>query len=185
MVPLNMQSFKQHLTENLILESFQYHLDNNIAFDKCLFRPGSKKYFEFYCALKECYQSELFENYEFNNDELEMIHSDLGIFAEYHGALVPLDFIIEEKPPELNKPKRGGNAKYIVYVRNPQTGNIKKIQFGDTTGLTAKYNNPERKKAFAARHNCADTIDKLSRAYWACRINKYLGKTPQSRAGYW
>lgn len=180
-----MKSFNNHLTENLIHESFRYHLGNNIPFSECVFRPGSKKYFEFYCELRKQYQSCIFENYTFSEEELEMIESDLGLFETYENNRVPLDFIMEEKEPELNKPKRGGKAKYVVFVKNPQTGNVKKIQFGDTTGLTAKYNNPERKKAFAARHNCSDTKDKLSRSYWSCRINKYLGKTPQARAGYW
>lgn len=178
-----MKTFNEHLTEKVIEEAFEYHLENKIPFDECIFRPGSDKYFEFYNTLRESHKN--FSDYEFSEDELEMLESDLGIFAEYNGEMVPLDFIMEEETPELNKPKRGGKAKYIVYVKNPQTGNVKKIQFGDTTGLTAKYNNPERKKAFAARHRCSQQNDKTSRAYWACRINKYLGKTPKSRSGYW
>jgi len=92
---------------------------------------------------------------------------------------------MEEETPELNKPKRGGKQKFQVFVRNPQTGNIKKIQFGDTTGLAVRYDNPERKKAFAARHNCADANDKLSKKYWSCRSNKYFGKNSKEKSGFW
>ena len=48
--------------------------------------------------------------------------------------------MIEAEEPELNKPKRSsGNKKYVVYVSNPKTGNIKKIEFGDEkVGLLLK-----------------------------------------------
>ena len=81
---------------------------------------------------------------------------------------------------------RGGSKKYVVYVKNPKTGNVKKISFGDTTGLKAKVSNPEARKNFAARHNCSSKKDKTTAGYWACRINKYGhlwgGKT---YPGYW
>lgn len=180
-----MIKFKEHLQEQIISEAIQYHLDNNIPLHECVFRYGSEMYFSYVNSLRECYSNNLIENYSYSTDDLELIHSDIGEFVIHEGETVPLDIILEEETPELNKPKRGGTRKFRVYVRNPKTGNIKKIDFGDTTGLSVKYDNPERKKAFAARHNCSDATDKTSRSYWACRINKYLGKTPQARAGYW
>lgn len=184
-----MQSFKSYTTPTIIQEAINYHKENNIPYTQCMFRYGSEKYFEYFSELKHFYKEGLLE---INEEDIEILESDLGTFDYYEGELVPLDFIFEmeqvseeESSPELNKPKRGGKAKYIVYVKNPQTGNIKKIQFGDTTGLTAKYNNPERKKAFAARHNCSSANDKTSRKYWSCRINKYLGTTAAARSGYW
>lgn len=180
-----MQSFKTFLDEHIIQEAVEYHKENSIPLDECLFRYGSEKYFQYFSELKEMNAFNLLPEELITEDLLELLESDIGEFDLYEGETVPLDFIMEDETPELNKPKRGGSAKYIVYVKNPQTGNIKKIQFGDTTGLTAKYNNPERKKAFAARHNCSSANDKLSRSYWACRINKYLGKTPAARSGYW
>ena len=82
--------------------------------------------------------------------------------AEYHGKSV-----------QLNKPKRGGSKKYYVYVKNPSTGKIKKISFGDVTGLTTKSNNPDRARSFAARHNCEKKNDKTKAGYWACRLPRY------------
>ena len=60
-------------------------------------------------------------------------------FGIYEGVTVPLEQPMiefqEEKDPELNLPKRSsGDKKYVVYVRNPKTGNIKKIEFGDVKG---------------------------------------------------
>lgn len=180
-----MKPFKEHLSENVILEAFQYHLENNIPFDDCIFRYGSEMYFQFVNKLRECYNNNLLEGYEYSEYELELINSDLGEFVMYEGKTVPLDLIIEEETPELNKPKRGGPKKFRVFVRDPKTGNIRQINFGDTTGLSVKYDNPERKKAFAARHNCSSANDKTTPKYWSCRVNRYLAKTPAGKRGYW
>ena len=81
--------------------------------------------------------------------------------AEYQGKNV-----------ELNKPKRGGSKKYYVYVKTPK-GNVKKISFGDVTGLKAKAGNKKAAKSFAARHNCEKKNDKQKAGYWACRLPRY------------
>lgn len=181
-----MQSFKDYTQDNITNQALDYHIKNNIPLDECIFRYGSENFFRFYQDLRNHYlTSSLFESYVFTQDELELIESDLGTFDYYDGVIVALDFIIEQTTPELNKPKRGGTKKFYVYVRDPNTGNIKKIQFGDTTGLSVKYNNPERKKAFASRHNCAEKNDKTKPGYWACRINKYMGKTAAAKSGFW
>lgn len=107
---------------------------------------------------------------------LEHIQDRFGL---YEGAYVPLEQpmieIDEEKQPELNKPNRsGGKKKYVVYVKNPKTGNVKKIEFGDVKGgLTSKINDKGAAASFAARHNCDTKTDKLSPGYWACRLPKY------------
>ena len=83
--------------------------------------------------------------------------------AEYNG-----------KDVKLNKPMRqsGGGKKYYVYVKNPKTGNVKKISFGDP-GLKTKSGNKDRAKSFAARHNCEKKNDKTKAGYWACRLPRY------------
>ena len=75
---------------------------------------------------------------------------------------------------KLNKPKRnsGSGGKFVVYVRNQKTGNIKRITFG-ARGMTTGLRNPKRSKSFAARHRCAQKKDKLAPGYWACRIGRY------------
>ena len=97
-------------------------------------------------------------------------------FGIYEGVTVPLESpMIEASEPELNSPKRSdGNKKYVVYVKNPATGNVKKIEFGDEKGgLTSKINDKEAAKNFAARHQCDTKTDKLAPGYWACRLPKY------------
>jgi hypothetical protein len=91
--------------------------------------------------------------------------SDSYVFeAKYHN-----------KEVKLNYPMRSsGPKKYKVYVKNPKTGKVICVNFGDVKGgLTAKVSNPEARKSFAARHQCHLKKDKTKAGYWSCRLNKY------------
>lgn len=77
--------------------------------------------------------------------------------AEYQGREV-----------ELNKPKRGGSKKFYVYVKDPKSGNVRKISFGDPN-MKIKKSNPARRKSFRARHRCDNPGPKTKARYWACR----------------
>ena len=89
------------------------------------------------------------------------------------------------KKVSIGKPKRGGSKKFYVYVKDGDK--VKKVSFGDTTGLSAKLNNPKARQAFAARHDCKNKKDRTKASYWSCRLPRYaklLGfKTTFS--GYW
>jgi hypothetical protein len=57
-------------------------------------------------------------------------------FGMYEGKTYPLETpMLEGGPePELNKPKRSGPddpKKFVVYVKDPKTGNVRKINFGN------------------------------------------------------
>ena len=93
----------------------------------------------------------------------------------------------KKKNPPLGKPKRGGSKKFYVYVRNPKTKKIKKVSFGDTSGLSAKINNPEARRAFAARHDCKNKKDRTKPSYWSCRLPSYakLLGLKSSFSGFW
>ena len=106
------------------------------------------------------------QNVDFYIRELEDAEFQIGESikeAEYNGKKV-----------KLNKPMRssGGGKKYKVYVKNPKTGRVKKISFGDA-GLKTKSSNKKRAKSFAARHNCEKKNDKMKAGYWACRLPRY------------
>ena len=77
--------------------------------------------------------------------------------AEYQGREV-----------KLNKPMAGDVKKSKVYVKDPQTGNIKKVNFGDKN-MTIKKNIPARRKSFRARHNCDNPGPKTKARYWRCK----------------
>ena len=94
----------------------------------------------------------------FPEDETELFD------AEYQGRKVP-----------LNKPMRGDVKKFKVYVKDPKSGNVKKVNFGHG-GTSAKRktmrirkSNPKARKSFRARHNCANPGPKTKARYWSCR----------------
>jgi len=111
-------------------------------------------------------------------------------FGLYEGNTVPLEQpLIEAEQPELNSPKRnsGDGKKYVVYVKDPKTGNVRKITFGDEKGgLTSKIGDRDAARSFAARHSCDTKTDKMSPGYWACRLPKYAKQLGLSGGGdYW
>ena len=87
--------------------------------------------------------------------------------AEYQGRKV-----------KLGKPTRGDVKKFKVYVKDPKTGNVKKVNFGHggTSAKKAgqktmkiKKSNPARRKSFRARHNCDNPGPRTKARYWSCR----------------
>ena len=290
------------LIEQVIFsEGLRYHVENSIPLYDCIYRPGSKGFFSLISESRTMYNNGLLR---VDEDELDMLNSDLGEFAVYEGREVALDFPISEQAdyelqqihlsegifdflssspqltPEqqeekeyldfysipvtnpkarrnylkmlfddprqakvwldyynqvwkpqhvnkllkkkldkknldqiderkkrrkrkkskakksgsyykgrkvkLNKPQRnsGSGGKFVVYVRNQKTGNIKRITFG-ARGMTTGLRSPARRKSFAARHRCAQKKDKLAPGYWACRIGRYPAVSGAPYTTWW
>jgi hypothetical protein len=71
----------------------------------------------------------------------------------------------------LNKPFRlpsGSKKKFGVYVKNDK-GNIVMVKFGDPN-MSIKRDNPERRKAYRARHGCDNPGPKYKANYWSCKM---------------
>jgi len=166
-------------------EAYDYHIQEGISFVENVYRVGSMNYFKLIEEAKK-----RFEAGEYNPDpfEAEFLQTDIGEFAMYEGEHVPLDCpmeepIAEEEKKPLGKPMRGGPKKFYVYVKDPSTGNIKKVTFGDTTGLKVKLDDPKARKSFAARHQCSTQNDRTKAAYWACRLPRYAKQLGLSGGG--
>jgi len=84
--------------------------------------------------------------------------------AEYQGRKV-----------KLGKPMAGDVKKFKVYVKDPKTGNVKKVNFGHGgssvkgKSMRIRKNNPKARKSFRARHNCANPGPRTKARYWSCR----------------
>jgi hypothetical protein len=175
-------------------EGLRYHVDNDRPLTENIYRPFSKKYFDLFKEARELYKKGLIVITE--EEEKILSNTDLGEYGYYNGVKVPLDFPMsmeqiqevkhQGKDVELNKPKRGGSKKFYVYVRKPG-GGVKKVSFGDTTGLKAKINDPKARKSFAARHKCAQAKDKTSAGYWSCRLPRYASMLglKSNFTGFW
>jgi len=89
--------------------------------------------------------------------ELWFNEDDVIDEAEYQGRKV-----------QLGKPMRGDVKKFKVYVRDPKTKNVKKVNFGDPN-MKIKKSNPARRRSFRARHNCDNPGPRTKARYWSCR----------------
>ena len=169
-------------------EGLRFHVDNEIGIADNIYRHGTDRYFSLVNETRELWSA---GKLNLSEADVEIMESNLGEFIEYRGVKVPLDFpmYLEEKKakkkdPPVGKPTKntGGGKKYKVFVRNPKTGRIKKITYGDAKGgLKGNWNNAEARKSFAARHNCADKKDRTKAGYWACRAHKDFGTNVPGR----
>jgi hypothetical protein len=127
---------------------------------------------ELYNEFKSIFEEDVTEYYVENYydlkefiDFLKNLKEDINE-AEYQGREV-----------KLNKPMRGDVKKFKVYVKN-EKGNVVKVNFGHggTSAKKAgeetmriKKDNPERRAAFRARHNCDSPGPKTGARYWSCK----------------
>lgn len=175
----------EHINPEIVIsESLKFHLDNELTLMENIYRPHSKRFFDLINEVRELYDE---GQMELSEEEIELVESDLGKkITLKNGKEVYLDIPLAEefineaeyngKKVEIGKPRRntGGGKKYVVYVKNPSTGRVKKISFGDVKGgLTAKVSNPKARKAFASRHQCDKKKDRMTAGYWACRLNRF------------
>jgi hypothetical protein len=80
--------------------------------------------------------------------------------AEYHGHKV-----------QLGKKMKGDVKKSKVYVRNPKTGKVIKVNFGDKK-MRIKKSSPSHRASFNARHHCSNPGPKTKARYWSCKAWK-------------
>jgi hypothetical protein len=181
--------------KEILSENLRYHVDKQLPLTENTFRYGSESFLNLWAEARSLYLREIIH---VNDDDKEILEeTDLGNFGLYENQKVPLDLLLLEneeieeaegkkKTPPIGKPKRGGSKKFYVYVRKPG-GGVKKISFGDTTGLSAKISNPKARKAFAARHDCKNKKDRTKASYWSCRLPRYakLLGLKSSFSGFW
>ena len=108
---------------------------------------------------RDLYPEETYEGNDFYYAYGDMYFNDDEIVdeAEYRGRKV-----------KLGKPMQSDVKKFKVYVRDPKTKNIKKVNFGDPN-MRIKKSNPARRKSFRARHNCDNPGPRTKARYWSCR----------------
>ena len=180
-----------------ILEEDEYDFNVNKVWDFIESRPfNNKDYMPLFYTAKEIWDSwgdeekEMYSNFKWDDKYGDNLHhrEKANIQRkENYNRLKLKENGDKKKNPPLGKPKRGGSKKFYVYVRNPKTKKIKKVSFGDTSGLSAKINNPEARQAFAKRHDCANKKDKTKASYWSCRLPRYskLLGLKSSFSGFW
>jgi hypothetical protein len=109
--------------------------------------------------------------------ELAPLARDYGIkiqsafehHPEVQAQIDAQEAIYQGRSVQLNKPMQGDVKKSKVYVRDPSTGNVKKVNFGDKT-LSIKKDQPARKRSYCARSGGQGNLTKKTSAnYWSRR----------------
>ena len=120
--------------------------------------------------IKELAGASIDETYDDDDDfykaygEMWYNEDDIVDEAEYQGRKV-----------KLGKPMTGDVKKFKVYVKDPKTGNVKKVNFGHGgssvkgKSMRIRKNNPGARKSFRARHNCDNPGPRTKARYWSCR----------------
>jgi hypothetical protein len=109
---------------------------------------------------------------EFNSEKYEMKKEA----AKHNGKEVPLGKIM-----------KGDVKKFKVYVKDPKSGNVKKVNFGHGGSsakakgektLSIKRDQPSNQKSFLARHHCETAKDRTTPRYWSCKAWRRGTKLP-------
>jgi hypothetical protein len=191
------------IPELQVSKNLQYHVDNNIKLASNVFRIHSDSFYDIFNEARKLWKQGSIEVCE---EDAWLLSTDIGKKAFLDGAWVPLDVPMEVDDDEaiqfksaakkdrvgrLNSPRRIGKGdpgygrkKFIVHVKNPATGNVKTITFGDAN-LSVKANNPERRKSFLARHNCDNPGPKTGARYWSCNLHRYKKQLGLKFEGRW
>ena len=163
---MKLKSFKDFQ----VSEHFQYHLDNGIGLSDSVFRLGSDAFKKLFEEAKKYWDE---DNVILNDKDAWIVKNlEVGKKAIYDGREV-----------ELDTPSRGGDKKFLVYHnsgRKDKDGNIvaKKIEWGDSSGLSIKNDDPKAAASFWARQQC-DTkakMDPLTKGFWACYCPSLFSK---------
>lgn len=195
-VSVNNKQLHEIIISELYSDDLLLHVLTGVGVDKNIHRPGSDAFFALFREVRILSEAGL---YPLNKQEIELLEdTDLGAFDYYNDVLVPLDFPMLYENDNMSEAKykgrkvklgkkgaqriAGGRAR--VYVRDPKTGKVKKVEFGssmpDAMGDSKKHK--ARRKSYGSRHRCADKKDKTKPGYWSCRLTKLFGR---NIAGWW
>ena len=119
---------------------------------------------------------------DIGEDIVEETYDDDDEFYEQYGVMYynddddPIDEAeYQGRTVKLGKPMQGDVKKFKVYVKDPKTKNVKKVNFGHGgssvkgKAMRIRKSNPKARKSFRARHNCANPGPKTKARYWSCR----------------
>jgi hypothetical protein len=129
-----------------------------------------KKDKDFLKYLKSIYEGfSVVEEYDVENEQ--DIKEFVNFMKEYKADINEAEY--QGRDVKLGKIMQGDVKKFKVYVKNPK-GNVVKVNFGhkgkgNEKTMSIKKNNPERRKAFRARHNCDNPGPRHKARYWSCK----------------
>ena len=153
-----------------VSEGFRYHMENGLDITNSVYRIGSDAY------------KQLFEETKKYWDEGNVILKDKAAWMAAN-LEVGKKAVHDGREVELDSPKRGGDKKFYVYHnsgKKDKDGKIKavRIEWGDTSGLSIKNDDPEAAASFWSRQQCdlKKKMNPLTPGFWACYAPSLFGK---------
>jgi hypothetical protein len=168
--------YVKNFKEFAVSEGFKYHMENGLDITNSVYRLGSDAYKQLFEETKQYWDE---GNIILKGKATWMAKNlEVGTKAVYtnrdSGRTIEV---------ELDTPERGGSKKFIVYRnsgKKDKDGNIvaKKIEWGDTSGLSIKNDDPQAAASFWARHQCdsAKKMDPNTPGFWSCYSASLFGK---------
>lgn len=157
-----------------VSEGFRYHMENGLDITTSVYRIGSDAY------------KSLFEETKKYWDEDNIILSGKAAWMTKNLEVGTKAVDSDGREVVLDSPKRGGDKKFIVYHnsgKKDDDDNIiaVKVEWGDTSGLSIKNDDPGAAASYWARQQCdlKKSMDPLTPKFWSCYgpslFNKQLG----------
>jgi len=120
----------------------------------------------------------MYEDTDNDYDELDVEPEEIDDFIDFlkaykntldeNGCPCVFEAEYQGREVKLGHPMQGDVKKFKVYVKNPKTGKVIKVNFGQK-GMKIRKSNPEARKSFRARMNCDNPGPRTKANYWSCR----------------
>jgi hypothetical protein len=180
-----MKFIKNFKEWNKVSEGLKYHVENGLDLTNSVYRLGSDAYGDLFEEVKKYWDE---DNVILKGPSGWMAKNlEVGKDALYKNRKTGRTIKVK-----LDSPQRGGNKKFIVYHNSGKTdedGNIiaKKIEWGDTSGLSIKNSDPSAAASFWKRHQCDQKkkMDPDKAGFWSCYIHLFAKQLGLSSTNPW
>jgi len=187
------ESFSEY--QNSITEGIRYHLQNRLSISESIYRIGSESYLDFVNEMRRLYNEGKIVVCEEDQFILEKLYT--GKKGTWKNSDTGKKETVTLDDPQLLKDPKSGSL-YHVFRPSPSgekdkdTGLPKAIEmrFGQRTNpgdldVRDKHQDPAKRSAFLARHNCKEKKDPYQTGWWPCNMHKFYKQLGLKSADPW
>jgi hypothetical protein len=167
-----------------ISEGLKYHIDNKLSITESIFRLGSDAYLDLVNEVRSLHAD---GKINLNEDDTYIVEKlQTGKKGTWKNPKTGKKESVTLDDPHLRKPSEPTENLYIVYRPNekgekdPDTGLVKAIVIGfgekppaGKPDVRQKHQEEGRRKAFLARHKCAEEKNQYGANWWACNMHLF------------
>jgi hypothetical protein len=181
--------------KNSINEHIRYHIQNELGISDSIFRIGSDAYLDFVNEMRTLYSEGKIQVSEDDQFILEKLFT--GKKGTWKNPKTEKkETVTLDDPRLLNDPDDW--HLYQVYrpaksgEKDKDTGlpKVVEIRFGTKTAsdkpdVREIHQDPSRRSAFLARHNCKEKKDEWASGWWSCNIHLFYKQLGLKTADPW